>query len=100
MTYVIAALATLVRLFRPSRGIHAAPLAVRRDVREEARATRVRRYANPLPARPSGPGYSPLLPLVPPVAPVTALLPTVVIRRYHVSQEAARTAVITGKVAA
>lgn len=52
MGYVIALFAFLVRLVRPSRGLHAAPYAVRREVREEARAARVRRYANPLPARP------------------------------------------------
>ena len=58
----------------PLRG---APYAVRREVREEARASRVRRYANPLPARPTGPGYasafpSPRRPLdtVPPATPL------------------------------
>lgn len=57
MSYVIALLSLLVRMVRPSRGLHAAPLAVRRDVQDEARANRVRRYARPLPAWPSGPGY-------------------------------------------
>lgn len=50
-----------LRFLRPSRGLHAAPLAVRRDVRDEARArraSRVRRFAaRPLPALPSGPGF-------------------------------------------
>jgi hypothetical protein len=59
---VLAVFAALIRILRPSRGLHAAPLAIRREVREEARAARVRRYANPLPARPTGPGYALALP--------------------------------------
>lgn len=62
MSTLLAMLATLLRLLRPSRGLHAAPLAIRREVREEARAARVRRYANPGPARPTGPGYAFALP--------------------------------------
>lgn len=62
MHTLLVMLATLVRLLRPSRGLHAAPRALRREVREEARAARVRRYANPLPARPAGPGYASALP--------------------------------------
>lgn len=62
MHSLLVMLATLVRLLRPSRGLHAAPRALRREVREEARAARVRRYANPLPARPTGPGYACALP--------------------------------------
>ena len=62
MHSLLAMLATLVRLLRPSHGLHAAPYAVRREVREEARAARVRRYANPLPARPTGPGYASVFP--------------------------------------
>ncbi|MGW9558128.1 hypothetical protein ACWGSK_26935 [Nocardiopsis sp. NPDC055551] len=58
-------LATLVRLLRPAHGLHAAPRALRRDLREEARAARVRRYADPLPARPTGPGYASALRPVP-----------------------------------
>lgn len=58
MHTLLAMLATLVRLLRPSHGLHAAPRALRRDLREEARASRVRRYANPLPARPTGPGFA------------------------------------------
>ena len=57
MHTLLAMLATLIRLLRPSHGLHAAPRALRRDLREEARASRVRRYANPLPARPTGPGF-------------------------------------------
>ncbi|USY18626.1 hypothetical protein NE857_25525 [Nocardiopsis exhalans] len=55
-------LATLVRLLRPSHGLHAAPRALRHEVREEARAARVRRYANPLPASPTGPGHTSAIP--------------------------------------
>lgn len=62
MSTLLAMLATLLRLLRPSRGLHAAPRAMRREVREEARAARVRRYANPGPARPTGPGYAFALP--------------------------------------
>lgn len=65
MTLVLAFLATLARFCRPSRGLHSAPLAVRREVREEARANRVRRYADPLPALPSGPGFAEAAPVVP-----------------------------------
>lgn len=56
---LLVMLATLVRLLRPSHGLHAAPRAFLRDLGEEARAARVRRYANPLPARPTGPGTLP-----------------------------------------
>jgi hypothetical protein len=59
---VLAVFAALIRILRPSRGLHAAPRAIRREVREEARAARVRRYANPLPARPTGPGHAFALP--------------------------------------
>lgn len=59
---LLAMPATLIRLLRPSRGLHAAPRVLRREVREEARAALVRRYANPLPARPAGPGYASALP--------------------------------------
>lgn len=59
---LLAILATLVRLLRPSHGLHAAPRVLRREVREEARAARVRRYANPRPARPTGSGYAFALP--------------------------------------
>ena len=62
MNTVLTLIATVFRLLRPSRGIHAAPRALRRDLREEARARRVRRYANPLPARPTGPGYASAVP--------------------------------------
>ena len=53
MSTLLAMLATLLRLLRPSRGLHAAPRALRADLREEARqrkAARVRRYAETLPA--------------------------------------------------
>lgn len=63
MQSLLAMLATLVRLLRPAHGLHAAPRALRRDLREETRAARVRRYANPLPARPTGPGYAFALPV-------------------------------------
>lgn len=78
MSTLLAMLATLLRLLRPARGLHAAPLAIRREVREEARAARVRRYANPLPPRPTGPGYAfPLPPTRQPLddAPRGVLMP-------------------------
>ncbi|MCY9786773.1 hypothetical protein KIK06_23085 [Nocardiopsis sp. EMB25] len=46
MSHVIALLSLIVRLFRPVRGLHAAPRALRREVR---RANRVRRYAKDIP---------------------------------------------------
>lgn len=73
MHSLLAMLATLVRLLRPSHGLHAAPRALRRDVQDEARAARVRRYANPLPARPTGPGYASALPV--PRRPLDEALP-------------------------
>lgn len=62
MGTLLAFLALVVRTVRPSHGLHAAPRALRWDLREEARAARVRRYANPLPACPAGPGYASALP--------------------------------------
>ncbi|GAA1459303.1 hypothetical protein NE857_26865 [Nocardiopsis exhalans] len=108
MHTLLAMLETLVRLLRPARGLHAAPRAVRREVREEARAARVRRYANPLPARPAGPGYACALPAprrsldgappvtlhpaspgyLPVVQPEAASSPTDLVRGYYLAHEA------------
>ncbi|ADH65964.1 Uncharacterised protein [Nocardiopsis dassonvillei] len=61
MHTLLSVLATLVRLLRPARGLHAGPGDFLRELQAEARArraNRVRRYAaDPVPARPAGPGY-------------------------------------------
>lgn len=101
MKNITALLALVLRVLRPSHGLHAAPFVVRREVREEARAARLRRYAPAIPpARPSGPGHSPLASLVPVVDPATVLPPTAVVRHYYVAHEAAQAARTVGKVAA
>lgn len=93
MGTLLSLFAVLVRLCRPSHGVHAAPRALRRDLREEAKASRVRRYANPLPARPSGPGYNPFASLVPVVDPSAVQPPASMIRpgfrRWEAAQETA-----------
>lgn len=101
MSHLTALIGLILRFVRPSRGVHAAPFVVRREVREEARAARPRRYVPAIPpARPSGPGYSPLASLVPVVDPATVLPPTAVVRRYYVAHEAAQVARVVGRVAA
>jgi hypothetical protein len=98
MKNISALLALILRVLRPSRGVHAAP---RRAVREEARAARPRRYVPVIPpARPCGPGYNVFASPWPVVAPATALPPTTVVRRYYVAHEAGQAAHATGKVAA
>jgi hypothetical protein len=95
MTYVIAVLATLVRFFRPSRGTHAAPFAMRRDIRQEARAARSRRYVPTIPpARPSGPGYNPFAAVAPVRGPYVSPPPAAMVRghlRAHEARAAVRT---------
>lgn len=94
MSHVIALLSLIVRLFRPSRGIHAVPRALRRDVREEARAARPRRYVPEIPpAAPTGPGYgNPFASLVPVVEPDAVQPPAALVRPGYRAWEAARTA--------
>lgn len=53
MSYVTAAFTMLVRLLRPTRGVHTSPLGYVRELAGEARrrrARRVRRYVQDLPA--------------------------------------------------
>ncbi len=67
MHTLLAMLATLSRLLRPSRGLHAGPGDYLRTLRAEARvrrAKRVRRYAeNPGTPRPVGPGFASAVPV-------------------------------------
>jgi hypothetical protein len=62
MSTLLAMLATLVRLLRPSKGLHAGPDDYLRTLREEARArrvTRTRRYAaSPGPVHQTEPWYA------------------------------------------
>lgn len=92
MPYVTALLFLVARLVVPSRGLHAAPLALRAELRAEARArraSRVRRYLRPLPASPAGPGFDPVpAPAVPsahvPVVDPRAVdVPAAIVRGYY-----------------
>ncbi len=93
MPYFTALIGLVLRVLRPSHGLHAAPRALRRDLREEAKAARVRRYANPFPARPTGPGYgNPFASLVPVVDPDAVQPPAALVRPGYRAWEAGRSA--------
>lgn len=68
MTHLMALLCLVSRAVRPSRGLHAAPFVLRRELREEARARRarrVRRYAERVPAATGAQPSANPVPLVP-----------------------------------
>lgn len=89
MHHLMALLCLITRALRPSRGRHAAPLVLRREVREEARANRVRRYAaTPGSPRPVDPRpFAMFTPVVPSheVEP-----PEELVRGYYLAHERAQ----------
>lgn len=103
MPHIIAFLACLARLFRPSQAVHSTPYGRVAGVLFElrrVRSKRVRRYAaNPVPARPSGPGYVSVLPVtlrpvpvdyVPVVDPRDVEPPAAMVRGPYVAWERAQ----------